>query len=85
MIAARGPFYSAWTICHTWEDDMQVADDNSARTNDSELAVRREFLRTIRRSALTVPAVALLLAASTRPHSAQAQYGETIGRVGTRN
>lgn len=55
---------------------MQQADDNSARTNDPELAMRRDFLRTIRRSALTAPAVALLLAASARPQSARANYGE---------
>ena len=48
--------------------------DAAENTSVDELSDRREFLRSISRNAIAVPAIALLVAASMKPKKARAMY-----------
>ena len=50
---------------------IPMADNQDTRQTTPEEAARREFLRKVGKAALTAPAVALLLTASTKPAAAQ--------------
>jgi hypothetical protein len=78
----------ARTLADIHSERITMADDQDTRQTAPEEAARREFMRKVGKAALTAPAVALLLTASTRPAAAQysvrqAEPGQSPRRGGS--